>query len=71
MWPIKVKKMNTTLPNTPAESTSPDEPDQPDLPEDAIDKSLPSIDPQEDSAESDGLEPEEPVGTPETNQRES
>ena len=64
--------MNTTLPNAPAESTVVDEPEKADLPEDAIDKPLPKpTDEDGEPGESDELEPEEPVGTPDSNQRAS
>ncbi|EJO28743.1 hypothetical protein [Achromobacter marplatensis] len=62
--------MNTSLPNPPIEPEHPDSQEKLDLPDDADDDSdLPEDEAQpEELAE---LEPEEPVGTPASNQRES
>lgn len=68
--PIKVSDMNTPLPNPPVEPGHPDSQEKLDLPEEADDGSdLPEDEEQpEELAE---LEPEDPVGTPASNQQES
>ncbi|NMK47538.1 hypothetical protein [Achromobacter sp. Bel] len=62
--------MNTPLPNPPIEPEHSDSQEKLDLPDDADDGSdLPEVEAQpEELAE---LEPEEPVGTPASNQQES
>lgn len=66
MWPKKVKQMTTPLPTRPADSSGTYEPNKSGLPDDEIDESIP---PNEDEpGESDELDPEEPVGTPASNQ---
>jgi hypothetical protein len=76
MWPNKVKPMNTPLPNAPTEPTSTEESKKLDIPEDAAEEPFPPDgdeepfppDGDEEPGESDELDPEEPVGTPASNQ---
>jgi hypothetical protein len=65
MWPNKVKQMTTPLPTTPAHPET-YEPKKSGLPDDEIDESSPTTD--DEPGESDELDPEEPVGTPASNQ---
>lgn len=64
--PNKVTQMNATTPNVPTEPTTPEKPTNPDFPDDAGREPLPPD--GDEPGESDELDPEEPVGTPGTNQ---
>lgn len=71
MWPDQVKQMNEPQPtNMPpaSEPKVPGEPGPTDKPGQPNDDSRPLLEDEEEGEELDDLEPEEPVGTPGSNQ---